>query len=269
MQKQQTSDAPEAAESNALSQLNSPNSDGESVPNCKMINMRRAGAALWFQGGDKYAVEQYRLIRTRILQHEKTPRVIAISSPAAGDGKTISAINIATVLSLTRRVVLVDADFRRSKVHAALGVEQSIGLAEVLAGTARLDQAISGTQQFNDLFIITAGLKRANAAELLQSPNWPAVCHSLRRQFEYIIVDTPPIGAVADYELVQKEMDGIIFVVRPDQTKKAGCMGALSLVPREKLLGAVVNCAKTWPFWRAPYGYTEYLRYCDGENGNH
>jgi capsular exopolysaccharide synthesis family protein len=227
----------------------------------RSISLQSVGAVLPFQGRDSYASEQYRLIRTRILQHEKKPKVIAVSSPASGDGKTISAINIAAALSLTKRVALLDGDFRCSKIHTALGLENSQGLADVLAGKAKLEQAINRNEQFPQLFVMLSGIETANAAELFGSPAWPAVCESLRRQFDYIVVDTPPIGAVADYELIQKEMDGIVFVVRPDQTKKSACTGALAMVPREKLLGAVINCAAKWGFWRTQYGYSEYTKY--------
>ncbi len=232
----------------------------------RAVTLEWRGAALPFQDSNGYASEQYRMIRTRLLHHDKKPRVIAVSSPASGDGKTVSAINIAAALSLNKRVILLDGDFRCSKIHTSLGLEESTGLAEVLAGKAKLEEAVAHSEQFPDLFLVLAGIETGSAAELFGSPAWHELIERLRREFDYVIVDTPPIGAVADYELIQREMDGIVFIVRPDRTKKAACTAAFSIVPKEKMLGVVVNCATRWPFWRNTYGYgyAEYSRYQSG-----
>ena len=205
-----------------------------------------------FENGYGRPSEQYRILRTKIVQHPNQPRFILVSSPASGDGKSITATNTAAALSLKSdaRVLLVDADFRKPAIHTQLGLPEAPGLAEVLKGAARVEDALVRTQEFPNLFVISAGVPPPNPVELLDSTNWQAFCAKIRSLFRYVVVDSPPVGAVADYELIQAVCDGVILVVRPDHTNRQLCQKSLATVSKAKLLGVLLNCVSNWSLAR-------------------
>ncbi len=186
------------------------------------------------------------MVRTRVVQHPNRPRVMVVSSPSPGDGKTISSLNIAGALALRSdvNVLLVDAGLRRSNVAAWLSLPESPGLAEVLAGACALEDAIIRVEQFPNLYLLTSGKSLQNPGELLDSPVWKTIVDSFRENFSYILVDAPPIGAVADYDLIHEVCDGVILVIRPDHTDRSLCQKALELIPPDDLIGVVMNCVE-------------------------
>jgi Mrp family chromosome partitioning ATPase len=82
--------------------------------------------------------------------------------------------------------------------------------------------------------------------ELLDSPRWPAVCAQLRGLFQYLILDSPPVAAVADYDLLSAPSDGVVVVVRPDHSDRGQCFKVLDSIPKNKYLGVVLNCVPEW-----------------------
>ena len=205
-----------------------------------------------FENGHGRPSEQYRILRTKIVQHPKQPHLILVSSPASGDGKSITATNVAAALSLKSdaQVLLVDADFRKPAIHTHLGLPEAPGLAEVLKGASRLEDALVRTQEFPNLFVISAGVPPPNPVELLDSTNWEAFCDKIRNLLSYVVMDSPPVGAVADYDLIQAVCDGVVLVVRPDHTNRQLYEKALQIVPRSKFLGVVLNCVPNWSLAR-------------------
>ena len=222
------------------------------VTGIRTVRLRVAAGSplLPFEKGQWRPSEQYRILRTKLGQHPKQPRMIVISSPAPGDGKSVTAINTAAALSLKSdsEVLLVDVDLRKPAIHRQLGLEESPGLAEVLTGDCAVEEALVRTAEFPSLFILPAGAVPSNPVELLDSPNWPAVCARLRSLFRYVILDSPPLGAVADYDLIQAVCDGVILVVRPDHTNRDLCDRALKTVTKSKFLGVLLNCVPEWSF---------------------
>jgi capsular exopolysaccharide synthesis family protein len=211
-----------------------------------------------FDGAHQEAAEQYRIIRTKIWQGEKKPQVVLVSSASSGDGKTVTSINIAASLALKEesRVLLIDGDLRHPRVSEALGIPLGRGLSEVLAGTISFGSALVGAEQFSNLFILPAGNPGGSAAELLDCQRWHALIEEIRSRFSNVIVDAPPIATVADYELLQLICDGVVVVGRPDHSDRRAFFNALETVPKEKLLGVVLNCVEEWWLWRTPaYGY--------------
>jgi capsular exopolysaccharide synthesis family protein len=211
-----------------------------------------------FENGHGRPSEQYRILRTKIVQHPNQPHFILVSSPASGDGKSITATNAAAALSLKSdaRVLLVDADFRKPAIHTQLGLPEAPGLAEVLKGASRLEDALVRTQEFPNLFVISAGVSPPNPVELLDSTNWQAFCAKIRSLFRYVVVDSSPVGAVADHDLIQAACDGVVLVVRPDHTNRQLYEEALKVVPRAKFLGVVLNCVPDWSPGR--HGVSDY-----------
>ena len=213
-----------------------------------------------FEDGQWRPSDQYRILRTKISQHPKQPHLIVVSSPAPGDGKSVSAINTAGALSLkSDAVLLLDADLRKSAIHVQLGLPESPGLAGVLQGTCTLEDAVVHVQEFPNLFVMTAGEHADNPVELLDSGPWQGLCARLRSLFRYVVLDSPPVGAVADYDLIEAACDGVILVVRPDHTNRLLCQKALETVPKAKFLGVLLNCVPDWsPAKRAGADYYYY-----------
>ena len=220
------------------------------------LRLPQNSPALPFDGKQWFVNEQYRIVRTKLVQHVKRPKMVLISSTGPGDGKSITAINLAGALSLKSdaNVLLLDCDFRRSAIHTHLGTPETPGLAEALAGTCSLEEAIIGAEEMPNLWVLPAGKPEGNPVELLDSSRWVSTVNELRALFKYIIVDSPPIAAVADYDLLQTASDGVIMIVRPDQSNRDLCYKAFDTVPKDKLLGVVMNCVPKF-FAARQYGY--------------
>ena len=208
---------------------------------------------------DDDATEQYRIIRTKILQSQMQPRLIVVSSAGAGDGKTVTSVNIAAALALKDhgRVLLAEGDLRRPTIAKVLGLPGSPGLSNVLRDTADIESAVIQVESLPSLYVLPAGTGAGNPAELLDSPRWRALCEKLRRQFEFIIIDAPPVGAVTDFQLIEPMCDGIILVVRVDHTNRTVLKSMFSEIPGGKLIGVVLNSVEEWFFGRSR-GYSYY-----------
>ncbi len=220
-----------------------------------------AGTPLFpFDSDQAHVAEQYRITRTKLLHDPRQPRVIVVSSSAPRDGKTITSINLAGVLALRPelKVVLVEADLRRAHIAGLLGFANTPGLSDVLSGKAALADALVRAEQCPNLFILPGGSWHGDATELLDSPAWRNLCETLRREFSYVVLDSPPMGVLADFELLQAVSDGVVFVIRPDHTNRAECKKALESLGTRKLLGVILNAAKEWPLYQA--GQSKYYK---------
>jgi capsular exopolysaccharide synthesis family protein len=223
-----------------------------------VIRLRAGSPLLPFDTGEAgVAAEEYRRIRTKILQHPKEPRLVLVSSPAPGDGKSVTALNLAGALALNRdaRVLLVDMDFRRPTVATLLGIAERDGVAEVLSDSCSLGDAIVRLEPFPNLFLLPAGKDRRNPAELLSSPRWKLLVDEFRSQMTYVVLDGPPVEAVAEYSLLEELTDGLILVVRKGHTIRSLLYRAVESVPKEKILGTVINDYKESFFWRQRSDY--------------
>jgi capsular exopolysaccharide synthesis family protein len=225
--------------------------ESERGPRALPVRLAACDPLLPFDTRSQRSVEQYRLIHTKITHHPASPQVVAISSAEPGDGKTVTAINIAGAMSLKAgtRVLLIDGDLRRSSIARVLGLPSSPGLTDVISQACSLDEAVVRLEQFPNCFILPAGTPSQNPSEMLDSPNWHALCQSVRAQFQHVIVDTSPIAAVADYELIESITDGVVMVVRQDHTKRAAFKKALAAIPTAKMIGLVLNDVSDWFLW--------------------
>ena len=231
----------------------------KAAPRFRVVKARPLEGApvLPFDGTHPASAEQYRIIRTKIVQHPLQPRLLAVSSPSAGDGKTISALNIAGALSLKGevKVLLVQTDFRRSSFCKLMQLSDEPGLIDVLARKCTLEEAVMEVEQLPNLFLLGAGEFRPDASELLDSPFGRAVFQAMRKRFQYVVMDCPPIGSLADYDVIQAVADGLVIVLRADHTSRSSAMEVLSSVPQEKLIGVVMNHVKPWILWRTTSSY--------------
>jgi capsular exopolysaccharide synthesis family protein len=205
-----------------------------------------------FDGSEPRAAEQYRIIRTKIRHHPEQPRMLLVSSPMPGDGKTITALNLAAALALqeSQRVLLVDCDFRRSSLTALLGLSTAPGLSEILRGEAPLESSLLSIQQFPNLYFLPPGSAAPNPSELLSTARWQSLIEIVRREFRFVVFDAPPVGIVAEYDLLQHACDGVVLVARQDHTNRELWRKTLDTVPQPKQLGVILNCVEDWFLWK-------------------
>ena len=191
------------------------------------------------------AAEQYRLLRTRVRRAEngRTVRAILVTSPTKGDGKSLTAANLALAMSQEshQRVLLVDADFRRPSIGRLFGLSESPGLADVLLGAVDLDDALKNLSE-QRLTVLPAGTVPAHPAELLGSTAMRRVLDALRGRYDRILIDMPPV-AVADVHVMAPMADGLLMIVRAGVTGKPDIERALAGLDPGKVLGLVLNDA--------------------------
>lgn len=212
--------------------------------------------------GTAYAGEQYRIARTRIVQRLSKPFVLVISSPGVGDGKTLTAQNLAVALALRgeERTLLLDGDLRKGAVHGRLGIAPQPGLAEVLLGACGWEQAMVRLEKPPQMYVLPAGEPKRNPSELLSLSGWPELAGKLRKHFDYVIVDSPPVSLLADFDLIAAVCDGVVLVVRPNHTDRSLCQAAFHKV-RPKLTGVLINAAEEWFLWKkGPRRYYDHYR---------
>lgn len=166
--------------------------------------------------------EMFRIIRTRVefIAKRKTDITIMVTSSESGDGKTYFSINLACIYSMASpKTLLIDMDIRKPSLYARLGCQNTIGVSNYLANQCTLDEIIIRPPNA-DFDFITAGTVPPNAGELIRSDNLIEMIKELRTRYEFIIVDTSPIGIVADAYSFASLSDINLFVIRSDKTNK-------------------------------------------------
>jgi protein-tyrosine kinase len=204
---------------------------------------RRLVAALAPQS---LAAEQFRSLRTRVTRAEngRALRAIIITSPNKGDGKSLTAANLALTMAqeYQQRVLLIDADLRRPSLHRLFGISDTPGLSDVLMGGAALDEALVAMPEHR-LTLLPAGLLPTHPAELLGSAPMRRVLDTLRTRFDRILIDMPPVAPLADVAIASPLADGVLMIVRAGVTPKPAIERALSGIDHAKVLGLVLNDA--------------------------
>jgi succinoglycan biosynthesis transport protein ExoP len=209
--------------------------------------------------------EAYRSIRTAIQfsNPDVKIKVLLVTSPAPGDGKTTVASNLAIVMAQGgRRVLLVDADMRRPMLHKMFSIGKKSGLNEVLSGRCALEDAILHSNTEN-LDLLPAGKVPSNPAELLHSDNFNSVLTALTEKYDQVIIDSPPVAPVTDARILTAICDATIFVLRADKTSRRVSEYAYDVLTSVggSVLGLVINDV---PVGRGEYGYYNgysYYRY--------
>ena len=190
--------------------------------------------------------EQFRSLRTRLLQagERQQMRTFVVTSAGIGEGKTLTALNLAWLLAQTDgvRALIIDSDLRQPCATDYLGIDAPIGLSEVLGGDIELDEAIV---RFNPagLFLLPGGRARDDVAELLSGPTFARLIADCRRMFDYIIIDAPPMGIFTDANVLISRADAALLVVRAGKTRYALVDKLLEQLPKDRLLGIVLNRA--------------------------
>lgn len=214
---------------------------------------------------DSLFAESIRTLTTAVTLAglEQNMNVIAVSSALDGEGKTSVACNLATALSTTRRVLLIDCDLRRPAVSSSLGLSNGVpGLVHLLLRRASLDECIK-TISGSDLKVIGAGRSVGNALDLIMSARFDELLAELQQKFETIIIDCPPVQLVSDALILGKHASSMIFVSRSDNTSLQVIRRALHRVDKAgiPILGVVLNAhdfAQADRFYGENSGYARY-----------
>ena len=210
--------------------------------------------------------EAYRRIRTSILfsSAENQPQVIIVSSAAPGEGKTITTTNLAITMAQSgSRVIILDCDMRRPKVHKIFGISREIGLSNILVGGCKVEEAIVHTQIPN-LDVIPCGPIPPNPSEILGSERMANLLDRLRENRTQIIIDSPPITAVTDAVVLAKIADGLVMVISAGETPREIIQNGLRQLQsvNAHVLGAVLNGVE---MGRDSTYYYQYYYYYYGE----
>ena len=193
-----------------------------------------------------FAAEQYQNLRLKIerLRQTRDLRVIAVTSPGASEGKTITSINLAGALARGQasRVLLVDADLRRPQVAEHLHIpDSSAGFADLIAGgQVTLQDAIRPLDGFN-VDVMPAGGIAGPIHDVFRSARLPQLLSHVRNRYDYIVLDTPPLVPVVDSALLSRVVDGVLVVVSANKTRRKLLEEALNEMDAAKVLGIVFN----------------------------
>lgn len=213
--------------------------------------------------------ESYKAIRTNIalsLMKEGCRRVV-FTSAIPSEGKSTTALNVAVSFSRAySRVLLIDCDLRKPRMHKALGLSNSVGVTNVLSGLATLDEAIQKSR-FENLEVLSSGLLAPNPSEMLASERMQNMLEVLSQRYDYIIMDTPPINVVADALPLIKIADGMVLVTRQNYSSHGELENAISKLQfiNARILGVVVNCSGEYETRK----YKSMGKYVDTINSDH
>jgi capsular exopolysaccharide synthesis family protein len=191
--------------------------------------------------------EAIRDVRTRVVMGPAQPlQSVMVASATSGEGKTMIAANLALSLAqLGSRVLLVDVDLRRPRLHRVFNVAQSPGLSDLLTRAATVTDTVQQITAAGPLWVLPAGRPPVNPADLLGSAPFGEFLKTLPDWFDYVVLDVPPVLAVADASIVAPMVSGVLLVISADRTVKIAARGALDRLESAGavLIGGVLNRA--------------------------
>lgn len=199
-----------------------------------------------------------------IMSSPDEPRIVLVCSAGPGEGKTMVASNLAaSIAEIGQRVVLIDVDMRRPRVHEVFDMDKEPGLTDLLAGEAKASEAVRRSK-VPGLWVLTAGQTPENSAAFLGSgPYFQQLLRDFAGRFDWIVVDSPPVLAVADSTLIAQDVAGVVFVVNTKTTARDAATVAIERLDAAgaKFFGAVLNRADIErhgyyfdPYYRKEYG---------------
>lgn len=193
---------------------------------------------------DSVAAEAYRTLRTGLMFSlvDSPPKAILLTSAAKGEGKSTTCANLAVTLTHAQKTVLVvDCDLRRPVMHKIFGLRNFEGVTDVLAGERGVQEVAQSPLE--RLSVITAGPIPPNPTELLSSGRFAEFLGGVRKSFDYVLVDAPPIGLVSDPMIVATRADGVLLVLDSQSARKKEVRRAIRGLETvgARMLGTVVN----------------------------
>jgi capsular exopolysaccharide synthesis family protein len=209
-----------------------------------------------------FAADQYRTLRHSIdrLRLESGLQVLAVTSSCPGDGKSVTALNVAGTLaqSLNARVLIIDADLRRPSVAEYLGLGEAAtpGLVEAIQDASCDWTAFVRRLDRINLSVLPAGAPQSAPYELLNSARLETILGEARRRYDYVLLDTPPLVPFPDGRVLSRWIDGFLMIVAAHRTPRRLVVEALNLLDPAKVIGVVFNGDDRTDFGR--YGYSGY-----------
>ena len=237
-------DAPHTVFSHAAPGVSQPTAPSSLTP-ARLVSGAHLDARLITAAStDGPVAEQYRALRTRILNADPMSpvNVVMITSPGRGEGKTLTVGNLGLAMAQEwqRRICIVDADLRHPQMHRIFGLPDGPGLCDVLTGRATLEEALI-TLEEHQVTILPAGNVPAHPAELLGTSAMRKTMDLLRGQFDRIVLDAAPAAPLADVSILAPLVDRVLLVVRSGVTTKPSIHDAISSIEPSQLLGFVLN----------------------------
>ena len=206
--------------------------------------LRPLPSLVTLKGADPLIGEQYRMLFTRLLQLRKSRaiQVIGITSAIQGEGKTTTSFNLAITMAKAYQVktLLIEADTRNSIFHSMMTGSNGTGLTDALAGWEHPSSLFQYTLE-GKLGILSAGHTTEKTTVHFTAERLLGLVDNLREEFEFILMDGPPVLMLADMNILGQVVDGILYVVRAHQTPRSLVSKGLSMLPPEKMLGLVFN----------------------------
>ena len=220
--------------------------------------------------------EAYRALRTSVLLStaERPPQVLLITSSQPGEGKTVTALNLAFAMAQKGdRVLLIDADMRRPGIAKELGLSSTHGLSGILTGGYDYSpHLLSKIDIVNGLSLLPSGPFPPNPAELLCSMKMDALITRLRQDFDHIILDSPPVLPITDATILSSLADGVIMIVESETTTRAALSRTCRVIEQAggKIIGTVLNKVDTrrdgyygYRYYHGYYSYSHRSYYSD------
>jgi protein-tyrosine kinase len=196
--------------------------------------------------GNPGLVEQFRRLAATLhhAQQANGLRSLMVTSASPGDGKTLTAVNLALVLaeSYRSRVLLIDADLRRPSIPSVVDLGDGAGLSDALRSST--EQKLALVALTPRLTILPAGQPIANSIEALTSPRMQQILAEAGTRYDWVILDAPPVGPTADARLLTQMVGGTVFVVHAGRTQYSVVQKAIEGLGREQILGVVLNGVK-------------------------
>jgi len=206
--------------------------------------------------------EAYRSMRTAVLlaTSPRPPQVIVMTSAQPSEGKTCTSLNLALALAQRRvRVLVIDADFRKPGIAAAMGMSNEKGLSNILRGEQSVDEVLLQANTLPNLWVLPAGPIPGNPTDLLSSPDMARLVEELRQRFEHIVLDSPPILLMTDATVLSILSDGVVLVVEGGVTPLGAVLRAHRIIENAggKILGVVLNKVdvRRGTYYGSYYGY--------------
>ena len=193
--------------------------------------------------------EQYRAIRTNIEYSnvDQNTKTILVTSSDKNEGKTTTVSNLAvSFANLNKKVLLIDCDLRNASIHKMFKINNIYGLTDILAKDRAVDKCIQKTELEN-LYVLTAGAIPPNPAEILSSEKMKNLIEDLKNIYDYIFIDTPPIGLVTDAGVLSSFIDGVVLVVKSESVEKKYLEETKKKLDAvdARILGAILNSYKS------------------------
>jgi len=227
------------------------------------ISTRGAGSKELVAGTrpHSYGAEAYRSLRTSVqfLALDQPIRILQVTSPRTSEGKTTTVGNLAVTLAAAgQRVVIVDCDLRRSRVHDLFGLSNKVGFTSVLMGEVPMSEALQPVADYDGLFVLASGQRPPNPAELLSSTRSKELFAALANLGDIVIVDCPPVLPVTDASLISARVDATLMVVSAGLTTAKDLARALEMLSQvdAPVIGAILNGIAVNAGYRYRYQYS-------------